>query len=268
MISAFARATQAFGGGDDCRMAERAAEFVLGNLWDESTRRLLHRWRAGESRFEANLEDYAFLVQGLLDMYEASFDGRWLQYAKTLTERQLELFYDAANGGFYDAPESDTHLLIRSKEIYDGAEPTGNAVAIINLLRLSVITANGSWRDIAERSLDCFASEMASHPQAMAQFLVALDWRLSAPQELVIAGSVGEPETLALVREIRAHFLPHTIVLMADGRSHDTIGKWLPFTGAMTRIGGAPAVYRCQNFACQEPITGVRELHAALGKGK
>ncbi len=188
MISAFARAYQVLQEEEYLETAERAGEFILEQLYDPDRKRLLRRYRDGEARYEAHLEDYAFLVQGLLDLYEASLDIRWLTSAIELTDQQNRLFFDEEEGGFYDTSGRDESILIRSKESYDGAEPSGNSIAILNLLRLSQMIDSQEYRALTGRSLSYFGKRMLDQPQAMAQLLVALDFSLSKPKQIIVAG--------------------------------------------------------------------------------
>ncbi|MEK9136554.1 MAG: thioredoxin domain-containing protein, partial [Bacteroidota bacterium] len=152
MISAFSRAHQVLGDPNYLEAAERAAGFILANMHDGRNNQLIRRYRDGEARHEAHLDDYAFIVQGLLDLYEASFDVKWLTHALEITRTQIALFWDSQGGGFFDTAGKDPSVLVRMKEQYDGAEPTGNAIAVVNLVRLSQITNSHELREKANQT--------------------------------------------------------------------------------------------------------------------
>lgn len=264
MISAFARAHQVLGDEDYLTTAERASQFILDRLYNVKKKELLRRYRDGEARFEAHLEDFAFFTQGLLDLYEASLDIRWLKTAIALTERQNKLFYDKKQGGFYDISGADKSILIRTKESYDGAEPTGNSIAILNLLRLAQMTDNQEWRSMADQSLAYFGGRMLKTPQGLAQFLVALDFSLSKPKQIIIAGRAQDVHTKELLEEVHARFIPNKIILLADGgEGQKTLASYIPFIESVRMLGGKSTAYICENYACQLP-TSDRETVAKL----
>jgi uncharacterized protein YyaL (SSP411 family) len=254
MISAFARAYQVLGDTQYSTSAERASEFILNKLYNPKKKELLHRYRDGDSRFEGNLEDYAFFTQGLLDLYEACLNIRWLTTAVELTEKQNQKFYDRDHGGFFDISGSDKSILVRTKESYDGAEPTGNSIAILNLLRLSQMLAKQEYRSIAEKSLSYFGEQMLKIPEGLPQCLVALDFSLSKPKQIIIAGKVGDPATMGLLQEVHSRFIPNKIILLADGGSgQKTLSSYIPFLETVRTIDGKPTAYLCENFTCKLP---------------
>jgi len=264
MISAFARAHQVLGDEKYRKAAERAARFVRTKLDSERTKTLLRRYRDGEARYDAHLEDYAFFIQGLLDLYESTLDITWLTYAITLTKQQNELFYDKNAGGFYDISGKDKSILIRTKESYDGAEPTGNSIAILNVLRLSQMTDNQEWRGMAEKSLEYFGSQMLNSPQGLAQFLVALDFSLAKPKQIIIAGQTSDQHTRDLLQEAHSRFIPNKIILLADnGAGQKTLASYIPFIESVHMIDGRATAYVCENYACQLP-TSDRKVMAKL----
>ncbi len=256
MISAFARAHQVLDEVKYRDAAERAAKFILTKLYNEKKKQLLRRYRAGEARFDAHLEDYAFLIQGLIDLYESTFDIQWLMTAIELTEQQTQLFYDQDAGGFFDTSGEDKSILVRTKESYDGAEPTGNSIAILNLLRLSQMIDRQKWRVLAEKSLAYFGSQMLNIPQGLAQFLVALDFSLSKPKQIIIAGKADDPHTGNLLAEVHKRFIPNKIILLADGaQGQKTLASYVPFIDSVRMIDGKPTAYICENYACQLPTS-------------
>ena len=256
MISAFARAFQVLGDEAYRNNAEKAGQFILDKLYDPESKKLLRRYRDGESRFDAHLEDYAFLAQGLLDLYESTFQIRWLTTAITLTEDQNRQFYDKANGGFYDVSGSDKSILLRTKEWYDGAEPTGNSITILNLLRLAQMTGNQKYQTMAEESLSFFGQRLQETGEAVPQLLVALDFSLSKPKQIVIAGKVNDRHTGELLREVHLKFIPNKILLLADGgEGQQTLATYIPFIKGVTMLKGKATAYICENYACKLPTS-------------
>ncbi|MBI4417689.1 MAG: thioredoxin domain-containing protein, partial [Ignavibacteriales bacterium] len=258
MVSAFARAHQVLGNDSYLQSAERAAAFILDKMYDERGKTLVRRYRDGEAKYEGHLEDYAFFTQGLIDLYEASLDIRWLQRALELTERQIELFVDDRGGGFYDISGSDKSILVRTKESYDGAEPSGNSIAILNLLRLAEMTDSDRYRELASRSLLYFGERMLTTPQGLAQFLVALDFSLSKPKQIIIAGKADDPHTARLLKEVHTRFMPNKIILLADGgKGQETLASYIPFLRSVSMQGGQSTAYICENYACKLPTSDV-----------
>ena len=246
MISAFARGGFVLAESRYIAAAERAASFVLGTLGREGA--LLRRYRDGEAAIPGFLDDYSYFVQGLLDLYEASFVTEYLDAAVKLTEKMRDLFEDP-EGGFFDSGSGDEHLVLRLKEDYDGAEPSGNSVAISNLLRLAQITGNTSFRESAERGLRSFAGKMAAQPTAMPQMLVAAMRSMTPPKQVVLA---GDAEALQPLREtLRKHYLPDYSILPSKSLEMGT-------------IDGRAAAYVCENFACQLPVNDPAELERLL----
>jgi len=254
MISAYALASQVLEDRQCLAIAERAAIFILDNLRDKTTGKLLHRYRDGESRFDGQLDDYAFFIQSLIDLYEASFSIKWLTNALELAEEQNRIFYDNDRGGFYDTTGQDRSILIRTKEWYDGAEPSGNSVAILNLLRLSHFSNNREYDARARRSLAFFGERLLTSPQATPQFLAALDFSLAKPKQIIIAGKYDSPDTTALLREVHAHFIRNKVLILADGgEGQRELSLRIPSLEGMRMIDGKPTAYVCENYACQLP---------------
>lgn len=261
MISAFARASQVLGEEKYLRAADRTAYFIFTHLYTPATQQFLRRYRDGEARIEAHLEDYAMFIQGLLDLYESSFNIEHLKSALTLTERQNQLFYDNEHGGFFDITGDDPSILIRTKEWYDGAEPTGNAIAIMNLLRLAQMTNSESYAAMASKSLRSFGAQLLNAPQAAPQMLVALDFSLSKPKQIIIAGTSSDAHTKALMQEVHSHFIPHKIILLADGaEGQATLASYAPFLENVIAVGGKSTAYICENYTCQLPTSDLKTV--------
>ncbi len=265
MISAFARAHQVLGEEEYLKAARRAAEFLLTKLADRTSGQLLRRYRDGEARFEAQLGDFAFFVQALLDLFEASFDPKYLQDAIAFAERTIQLFFDKQQGGFYDTSGNDSTLLVRTKEWYDGAEPSGNAIAILNLLRLSQITGNTEFEAMARKSLTLFGQKMIQAPHAAPQMLIALECSHARPKQIVIAGDANDPRMRLLVKEVHSHFIPYKIVLRNDGNAEFAkLSSFATYLDLMQPLNGTPTVYVCVDYSCKLPANNPEELRSQL----
>jgi len=195
-------------------------------------------------------------VQGLLDLYEAQFDLRHLELAIRLTEKQQELFEDTASGGFFSTGADDHRLVLRVKEDYDGAEPSGNSVAVMNLVRLALITNRNAFHESAERSLAAFASRLQLAPVAIPQMLTACEFLLGEPREIILAGSLDSAEMRALLRELNIRFVPSRVVLLVDSpEARKALAAGIPSIDSMLPLDGRASAYVCRNYTCQLPVS-------------
>jgi hypothetical protein len=255
MISAFAKGSQILEkSGDAPRYAEAAraaTSFLRQRLWREVDSTLLRRYRDGESAIEAFLDDYAFLINALVDLYETTFDPDDLTWAARLAERAVALFQDVDGGGFFSSAANQSDLVLRLKDDYDGAEPAGNSVMALALLRLARLTGKDEFRTAAERTLEAFSGRMLSGGAGMPQMLVAQMFAMGKPMEIVLAGPhTGFP---GMLHEIRRRFLPNAVVMRASEAPR-----------AMPPVDGLATAYVCANFACKLPVTGAQELAELL----
>ena len=265
MISAFARAAQVLDDPAYLAAAQKSAQFIRAELWKNGT--LLRSYRQGASEIAGFCDDYAALIQGLLDLYEADFDTAWLQWAVELQTKQDALFGDAEHGGYFGVEKNAPNILLRMKEDYDGAEPSPNSVAALNLLRLAQITDSKELRERAAKTLAAFAEQLTKNPTAMPQMLVALDASLTEPRQIVIAGPRDDTATRALLRETHARFIPNKLLLLADGGAGQKwLGERLEFVAGVGPLQGKPAAYVCKNFVCQLPTSDVATLRKQLAK--
>jgi hypothetical protein len=265
MISAYARAAQVLDEPRYLEVATRATKFLLTNLYEEKSKLLYRNYRDGRSDIEGFADDYAFVVQGLLDLYEASFDVAWLKFAVELQETQDRLFFDEKNGGYFSTSGKDQSVFLRMKDDNDGAEPAASSVAALNLLRLSQVRDDQKMAERARKTIDAFATTLSHFPSAMPQMLVALDYSLSKPRQIGIAGKKGAPETKALLKVVHRHFLPKTILLLADGdEGQKYLGERNEAIRAMSLVDGKPAAYVCENFTCKAPVTDAGALSNLL----
>lgn len=249
MISAFAKGAQALDEDRYADAAAAAAKFVRARLWDEARGVLLRRFRDGESAIDGFLDDYACSILGFLDLYETRFEPEDFRFAVRLAEQAIERFEDRGNGGFFSADEGAEDLVLRLKDDYDGAEPSGNSMMALALLRLQRMTDRRDFRAAAARTLSAFSARMASGGVGVPQMLVALAFSLGKPMEIVLAG----PLSGAMLAAVRRRFLPHAVVERA---SESAI--------AMPAVDGKPTAYVCSNFACNLPATEVNQLDELL----
>jgi uncharacterized protein YyaL (SSP411 family) len=261
MISAFS-----LGGAvlDEARYADaarRAAEFLIARMHDPQTGVLLRRYRQGDAAIPGFLDDYALFAQALLDLYEAQFDLRHLELAVRLTEKQIELFEDRGKGGFFSSGADDPSLVMRVKEDYDGAEPSGNSVAVMNLLRLSQITNRAGFRESAERALSAFAPRLAVAPVALPQMLVACEFFLGEPRQIILVGEPSGADTQALLRTLYSRFVPNRIVLLVDSEpTRRGLAAGIPSVASMEKLDGRASAYVCRNYTCQLPVSEPERL--------
>jgi uncharacterized protein YyaL (SSP411 family) len=269
MISAYARAYQVLVDSRYLELAREAADFVLDKCYDKKKHDLLRRYRDGEAAITGELTDYAFFVQGLLDLYEAGFDHRDLERALLLTDRQIELFWDDERGGFFDtATGASQNLFVRTKDTYDGAEPTGNSVATLNLARLAQMTGRADMDQRARATLDLFGSHAVRGPLGITQMLVAADFLTVKPKQVVIAGERGKKDTEELLRVVNDRYLPRKVVLLADGtKGQKWLAERMPFLETVQPIDGRATAYVCEDFVCKlptaDPAMVERQLVAA-----
>ena len=263
MLSAFARAAQVLEDGDALAAAEQSAAF----LWKELRRdgRLMAAFKDGRARIPGYLDDYAFLAQAFLDLFETTFDPSCLERAVDLAEGMLDLFWNGEAGGFYLTGKDHERLIVRPTSSADHAIPSGCAVAALDLLRLHSLTGRETFRERAERTLAALGEPMAKNPFGFAGLLLALDFHAETPKQIVIVGDPAAAETKALLRAVRRTFLPYRMVVAA--RPGEDLGA-LPHVGDLLKgraaAPGPATAYVCHRFACSLPVTAPAELAALL----
>ncbi|MCL7488296.1 MAG: thioredoxin domain-containing protein [Desulfobulbaceae bacterium] len=264
MIGALARGAVILKDHRLLEAAEKAALFIQNQLYDVHEKHLWRRYRDGESAIAGQLDDYAFLVGGLIELYQASQQSRWLEWAVALTDKQIELFWDKEQGGFFDSI-GDSLLPFRMKADYDGAEPAGNSVAAQNLLQLGAITLNDDYTAKGKITTTLFSSVVQTHPMIMPRMLCSLDQAQSKPQQVIIAGKPERHDTRELLTTVFASYEPGRVVLLADdGPNEDYLAKHLPFIEDMGMIDDRSTAYVCKDFTCQMPVNDVEELKLQL----
>ena len=259
LIAALAKTAQAFDSEKHRRAAEAAATFILKNL-KTAEGRLLHRYIDGDASIQGNLDDYAFFVWGLIEMYEATYELDYLNEALKLQDEMIEHFWEESTGGFYFTSDDGEKLIIRTKEFYDGAIPSGNSVALLNLVRLSRMTGKTAYEQRARELAKSFATQAANTLPANTMFQVALDFLTGSSYEIVVVGSPDSQRTQNTLKAINRMYLPNKTMLFKKetDTSLDTVAT---FTKAMKTIDMKPTIYICKNFVCHEPTT---DLNVAL----
>jgi len=242
--------------------ATSAARFILENLVKDG--QLCRRYRDREATIPGTLEDYAFFVVALLDLYEASNDSEWLREAFRLNGAMIELFWDDADGGFFFNRHGETEILTSIKVAYDGPVPSGNSIAAENLLRIGALTDDEDMRRRARDLFLAFGAQLEESPVGHTQMLSAVDLYLNSPTQIVIACDDLE-DASEFVDEINRHFLPDKVIAFAGSRAADKVGSGLvSLIKDKVAIQGKPTVYICENYTCRAPITELEDLRQVL----
>jgi len=265
MISAFARASQVLDEPAYLQVATTASTFLQDRLYDPKSHTLRRSYRQGAGEANGFLSDYAFLIQGLIDLYEASFETRWLAWALELQKTQDDLFWDSSQGAYFETTGKDSTILLRMKEDYDGAEPAPNSVAALNLQRLALLLDSKDWQTRAQQTLNAFAGQLKSAPSSMPQMLVALDFQLDKPKQIVIAGNLQHDDTKAMLREVHKQYIPNKVILLADGGNGQRF--FSQYTGFMQSVKmreGKATSFICENYVCQLPTTDLKVMARLL----
>jgi uncharacterized protein YyaL (SSP411 family) len=243
--------------------AATCVRFILSRMRNDA--KLMHRYRDDESAVDGMLCDYAYVVWGLLELYAANFDPDILNEAILLNERMLHLFWDETGGGLFLTPEDGEALLVRPKEIYDGALPSGNSVALCNLLRLERLTANPDLGTKARLLVRAFSNTLQEVPSGYTQFLAGLYFALSPTTEVVIVGDPTAADTREMLHVMRKNFSPHVVTLVKDPNSYpERLVQLAPFTADLKSINGKATAYVCRNYSCQSPTTDAKKLSGLL----
>lgn len=262
MLASLAEAARVLQRDDYRQAAERNAEFLLARL-SRPAGRLLRTYKDGEARINAYLEDYANLIDGLLELYQTTFEPRWFLTARQLAERVLEHF-SAPDGGFFDTSDDHEALIVRPRNLQDNATPSGNAMMARQLIRLAAYTGEARYEDAARRTLSLLTEAMRRFPQAFGEALSATDMLVTGLDEVAIIGDRSEAQTEALLAVVRQPYRPNAIVAQA---ADDVAGEdAIPLLSYRTRRAGLPTAYVCRRFVCANPVTEPDDLRALLEK--
>ncbi|MEQ8820622.1 MAG: thioredoxin domain-containing protein [Sumerlaeia bacterium] len=265
MIAALSRASRGIGDQSYAEHARRAADFLLSHLRTPAGR-LLKRWREGEAGLPGHLEDYAFTVWGLIELYEATFEVRWLREASALSDAMIHHFHDAERGGFFQTADDSEKLLVRGKDAYDGAIPSGNGVAALALYRLGRMLGREDLEDVAEGTIKAFGGSLKERGVGHTMMLQAVDFAAGPTREIVVAGDPEHPQFAAMADFVRRKFYPNTVVVHRPADDNAEIIALAPYLKEMRPREGRPTVYFCENFACQQPIVAMDQLVSTMQK--
>jgi uncharacterized protein YyaL (SSP411 family) len=260
ILSSLAQAIQILHKPVYSETAKRTIDFLFRKMFRDGF--LLHTYKDGQAKLLGYLDDYTFLIVGLLDLYEAILDQSLLERAIQLTEIMLREFSDEHDGGFFYTGKSHEQLISRAKPVFDASIPSGNAMATQALLRLYYVTGNDGYRARAEKVLRSYYEAMTSQPFGFAHLLCALDLYMNPPKQIVVVGEQDDPQTKALVEQIQAHYLPNKILQVINPQT--PLEAVSPLLQGKSQVDGKTTIYVCQNFTCSAPVTSQAELKAAL----
>jgi uncharacterized protein YyaL (SSP411 family) len=258
MIAALAKGAQAFGSIKYAEAAERAITFVLSTL-QTADGRLLHRYKDGEAAIGGYLDDYAFLVWGLLEFYEATFKIRYLSEALRLQDAMIKHFWDKEDGGFFYTSDDSEKILTRYKEIHDGAIPAGYSIAFLNLIRLARMTGKTDYEEKAAALAKAFSSDQEGIPSQNTMFLTGMDFLFGPSYKIVIVGNLESPETKSMLQAVNTCFIPNKVVLLKK-ETDPKLENMISFVKDMKTVDRRTTAYICRNFVCQKPLTEVKEV--------
>ncbi len=262
MLASFAEAAAILGRKDYLDVAEKNAEFILNNMRAENG--LLRRtYKDGQAKLNGYLEDYAFFADGLVELYQATGSRRWLKEAAAITDKMIEEFWDEADGGFFFTGESHEQLIVRSKDYFDNATPSGNSVAAELLLKLSALTGSEDYLRYAVTIFRLVADSIKRNPAAFGRALCAFDFYLNSPKEIVIISDNQNATTDSFLREVWTRYLPNKVVVIADENDLED-ADLVPLLQGRTTLNGQATAYVCENYTCQQPVTTAEELAQQL----
>ncbi|MGC9965478.1 MAG: thioredoxin domain-containing protein [Syntrophobacteraceae bacterium] len=263
MIAALAKGSQALGDWSYAKAAAGAANFILETM-GTGTGRLYRRYRQGEVANPGYADDYAFLIWGLLDLYETIFDVRYLREALRLQEEMSRIFGDP-DGGFYYTGEDGEEMIVREKVIYDAAIPSSNSVAAVNLLRLGRMTGNPEFEKQADLLIRSFSNHVSIKPAAFTHFMQALDFALGPAREILITGDFSASATKRMIKTVHQVYFPNRVLMLKEsGTRGESLSEVAPFTGPITSDADGPTAYLCENFSCASPVRDASELGSML----
>jgi hypothetical protein len=260
MIAALARAGRVFNDPKLTKAAKASATFILKNLSTHDGR-LLHRYRDGQPAITGLLDDYAFLTWGLIDLYETTFDVSYLKKALELNKNMIDHFWDKEQHGFFSTADYAEPLLTRQKQSYDGAIPSGNSVAMLNLILLARITANSEFEKTAVEIGQAFSESITQSPSGHTQLMNALDFALGPSYEVVIAGNSGGEDTQKMLQAVNKYFIPNKVIIFrSTDQDSNEIETIAPFTKNQLSVSNKATAYVCRDFSCGYPTTDISKM--------
>jgi hypothetical protein len=266
MIAALSQGARILKKPEYAKAAEKSAQFILTRMKAEDGR-LYHRYREGELAVDAQAADYAFLIHGLLNLYQATFNLSYAEEAVALQEKMLKDFWDTGEGGFYSTANESEALPVRPKELYDGAMPSANSVSLLNLLWLSRLTGDPGWDKKAREQLRSFAGTVKAQPTAFTYFLMGVDFALQPGQEVVITGDPDQTDARKMLEALNLNYAPHKVALVKSDQNAERLAKFAGFTDGLQLAEGKASAHICKGFACKEPTSDVQDMvDRLLGK--
>ena len=259
MIAALAMGARVLQRPEYAEAACKAATFILSRMRAESGQ-LFHRYREGELAIEAQASDYAFLIYGLISLYQTTFDLTYAEEAVTLQKQLTAKCWDTQQGGFFSTPENYDELPVRPKELYDGAIPSANSVSLYNLLCLSRLTGNPEWEEAAQALVKAFSGTLQAQPAAFTFFLIGLDFALRPGEEIVIAGEPTETDTQELLSALNLNFTPNQVALVKSDQNAERLSKFAGFTDGLQIVQGQTTAHMCKNGACKDSTSDTQAV--------
>jgi hypothetical protein len=260
MIVALAKASQVFDEPEYSAAARKAADFIIRNLFDAEGK-FLHRYREGEASIDGFLDDYAFFTWGLVELYEAVFETKYLRYAIDLTDKMLKHFWDKEHGGFYQTADYSEAAFLRSKGIYDGAYPSGNSAAALDLICLARMTGETRFEEKAAQLMRAFSREVTKDPSAHTQLMSALDFALGPSSEVVVVGDPRKEDAARMLKTLWSKFLPRKVVILrSTAEKSQEITDIAKFTENLHGEGDKATAFVCRGHVCNLPTTDVRAM--------
>ncbi len=262
MIKALAMGARILGNYAYAEAAKKAVSFIRRKLTDE-TGALYHRFREDQSGISANAGDYAFLIEGLIELYRATFEPEYIRRAIDLQTRMMENFWDDENGGFYLTSEEEK-LPARPKELYDGAIPSANSAALSNLLVLSRLTGNSRWEEYADEMIRTFSGTVKKQPSAFTYFLCGMEFIAGKSREVVVSGEPSLAETQQMLSVLERKYIPNLVLMVKTPNNAEELETIAPFTASLNPVEKKAAAFVCTDFSCSTPITDPRQLESVL----
>lgn len=262
-IAALSKAAQTFNNKTYVQQAEKALNFIIKNM--KQNKELIHRYRKGEVKIPGFVDDYAFLIYGLVELYQATFNPKHLQTALELNKYLLQHFWDKDHGGLYFTSDTNEKLIARTKEIYDGAIPSANSITMYNLTRLARITGNTELEKKATEIGKTFSNQINQAPSGYTQMMVSLDFALGPSYEIVIVGDKEKKDTQRIIQSIHSTYIPNKVVILKQPDTKDKlIEELVPFIKEYTQINNQATIYVCKNQICQQPTTDIEKMMQLL----
>ncbi|MHA2367091.1 MAG: thioredoxin domain-containing protein, partial [Candidatus Hodarchaeales archaeon] len=259
-----AKAAQVFDNKYYVESAEKALNFIL-KIMLQKNGELLHRYRRGDAKISGYADDYAFLIQGLIELYQATYNPKYLQISLELNNYLIDHFWDKNNGGLFFTSDTNEKLLIRTKEIYDGAIPSANSVSMLNFTRLARITGNADLEKKAMGISKAFSDQINKMPSGYTHMMTGLDFAIGPSFEIVIVGNKDNKKTQEIIQNVNSIYLPNKVIILKEIKSKEQIiERLVPFIKDYSQIKNQPTIYICKNQQCQLPTTDIKKMKQFL----